>query len=217
MGSKIINPINGSDLVNIEQIYDRSDLTLLYFKPTNNYYAGATPDFKKHVTKEQYIKLARKTSYEISILMSLPFIIGEILITLMLSLSIGQLNLYVLFPITLSVIFLIWVVSHTFIGITEKLNKIGINTNFISSYTNICLLLLAVPIYNLSNTLGNHLFSSFIYASGTLTLSIILCKLLLYLANSELMSYSMKIFLLTTPILGSIIIGSISIFLPVML
>jgi hypothetical protein len=216
MGRTIIKPLHDFELSSIKQLSDRSDLARLYFKPTNNCYAGAIPLIKKQMTKAEFKKIIEKTSTIVGLLMAIPFIVGELLILFIATLSSGQVSLYILFPIALSSLLFIWLVSYTYSRATDRLSEVGVSTNFIILYTWFCISLTIWPAYKFMQTYSSPLTQLTIYCLAIAAISLISCRLLLGLVDDNSTSYRIKMFIICAPLCFCVAINLISIYLSVM-
>lgn len=199
MGKKVINPINDIELEDIKQLSDRSDLTRLYFKPTDNCYAGAVPARKKQMTKADFKKLVKKTANTVGFLMTVPFIAGEILMLFIATVSSGNLSLVILLPISLSSLLFIYLVSYAYSRAIDKLGEIGVSTNFIIIYTSFCLALIAWPAYRFTQIYPSLVTQQLLFCTAISAVSIMTCRSLLGLVDNDTSSYPLKIATLVTP------------------
>lgn len=201
MGKKVINPINEIEPEEIKQLSDRSDLTRLYFKPTNNCYAGAIPEKKKQLTRAEFKKLVAKTANAVGFLMTIPFIAGEILMLFIATVSAGQLSLIILLPISLSALLFIYLVSYAYTLAIDKLGEIGVSTNFIIMYTSFCLALIVWPAYRFTQIYPSLITQQLLYCVAIAIVSIATCRLLLGLVDNDTRPYKLKIATLLTPLI----------------
>lgn len=214
MGRVVIKAPKELEMEKIEQLPDRTGLDNLYFKATDNPYAHAFLEPKKHMTKKEFQIRVLKTTLKAGLITAIPFIFAEISLNIIGSIIANNriLSVAVLFPIAITSIMFLWILSSVYVNVTDKLGRIGVSTNFVLFYAIVCLMLVAWPFYELTYMPDKLIEQHLLYFTIMSTISVYVYYSLLSLVDNETSSYFTKMFSLIAPICLSCVICFIGIF-----